>query len=311
MCISHVEGSLKPHSHWTRRVAFIRASTLPQTNLILTRCDATRRFRCERSSLSLLVWFDVLTRSVWTRLNSADVLLLFSSSGFTGDDDVIDAAAPRCRRSRGTVAMTPATLRKLRQVRRLKANDRERSRMHALNSALDRLRRVLPISHSSTSSLSSSSSSSAAATSDVTDDGSAATARLTKIETLRSAYNYIQLLTDTLKALDNATPSSASPSPSIHPTRPHSAVVQLTSEELRLWAVGGGQCSYQAPATLDNCNTAPPQSYCIFDDHQLQQQQQQQQCAMYPGQFATCLYPDSYNFETDMYTDDNFIHLPY
>ena len=228
------------------------------------------------------------------------------STGFTADDDVIHDATPRCRRSRGTVAMTPATLRKLRQVRRLKANDRERSRMHALNSALDRLRRVLPISSSSSSASSSSG--------DISGDGTAVTARLTKIETLRSAYNYIQLLTDTLKALDNAPSCAAARSPT-PATRPHSAVRQVSGDPLALWTVGG-QCSYQPPALLDYCNTAPPQqhSYCIFHDHHLQQQQQQQQqqSALYPGQLASYLYPDNCTFDMDMYgTDDNFIHLPY
>lgn len=57
--------------------------------------------------------------------------------------------------------------------RRAKANDRERHRMHNLNSALDALRRVLPT---------------------FPDD-----AKLTKIETLRFAHNYIWALTETLR----------------------------------------------------------------------------------------------------------------
>lgn len=56
-----------------------------------------------------------------------------------------------------------------RRQRRLKANDRERGRMHNLNEALERLRRTLPA---------------------MPDDG-----KLTKIETLRMAYNYISTLT--------------------------------------------------------------------------------------------------------------------
>jgi len=242
-------------------------------------------------------------RKPYTRSAAAIIILMFccctSSTGFREDGDVIDdAATPRCRRSRGAVAMTPGTLRKLRQARRLKANDRERSRMHALNSALDRLRRVLPISSSSSSSAG-----------DVSGDASTVTTRLTKIETLRSAYNYIRLLTDTLRALDHA--ADAPPSPTSRPsasqsTRPH-------SEQLRSWTVGG-QCSHQAPALLDYCNTAPPlqqQTYCVFDDqhhHHLQQQQH----TIYPQQLATCIYPDSCNFETDVYKrDDDFTYLTY
>ena len=230
------------------------------------------------------------------KCGTESVNVLLSSTGFAADADVIDDAAPRCRRSRAAVAMTPATLRKVRQARRLKANDRERSRMHALNSALDRLRRVLPTSNQPPPSSSSAG-----------DVSTAVTTRLTKIETLRSAYNYIQLLTDTLKALDNATPGAGCSSSSTQPARPRSAV---NAEELRLWTVGGGPCPYQAPAAADYCNTALlPQSFCIYDDYL---QPQRQQCAAYPRQLANCFYSDSCTFETDVYTvDDSFTHLSY
>lgn len=62
--------------------------------------------------------------------------------------------------------------------RRMKANDRERHRMHNLNSALDALRSILPA---------------------LPDD-----AKLTKIETLRFARNYIWALTETLRMSDAA-----------------------------------------------------------------------------------------------------------
>lgn len=57
--------------------------------------------------------------------------------------------------------------------RRMKANDRERHRMHNLNSALDVLRSILPA---------------------LPDDS-----KLTKIETLRFAHNYIWALTQSLR----------------------------------------------------------------------------------------------------------------
>uniref|UniRef100_A0A8C6SGX3 Neurogenin 3 n=1 Tax=Neogobius melanostomus TaxID=47308 RepID=A0A8C6SGX3_9GOBI len=57
--------------------------------------------------------------------------------------------------------------------RRVKANDRERHRMHNLNSALDALRSILPALPEDT--------------------------KLTKIETLRFAHNYIWALTETLR----------------------------------------------------------------------------------------------------------------
>ncbi|XP_051504388.1 neurogenin-3 [Myxocyprinus asiaticus] len=66
---------------------------------------------------------------------------------------------------------------KQRGNRRVKANDRERHRMHKLNSALDTLRSVLPT---------------------FPDD-----AKLTKIETLRFAHNYIWALAETLRIVDH------------------------------------------------------------------------------------------------------------
>ncbi|XP_053164944.1 neurogenin-3 [Hemicordylus capensis] len=67
---------------------------------------------------------------------------------------------------------------KAKRSRRMKANDRERNRMHNLNSALDALRGVLPT---------------------FPDD-----AKLTKIETLRFAHNYIWALTETLRLADQS-----------------------------------------------------------------------------------------------------------
>lgn len=60
--------------------------------------------------------------------------------------------------------------------RRVKANDRERHRMHNLNSAMDALRGILPVPPEDT--------------------------KLTKIETLRFAHNYIWALTETLRMAD-------------------------------------------------------------------------------------------------------------
>ncbi|XP_076819618.1 uncharacterized protein LOC143465284 [Clavelina lepadiformis] len=68
---------------------------------------------------------------------------------------------------------SPVTEIKLKKLRRAKANDRERNRMHGLNDALEDLRQVLPTYPDET--------------------------KLTKIETLRFAYNYIWCLNQTLK----------------------------------------------------------------------------------------------------------------
>ena len=70
--------------------------------------------------------------------------------------------------------LTKARLIKL-KVRRSKANTRERSRMHGLNNALDQLRQVIPGSPH-------------------------ATQKLSKIETLRLAKNYIKAMSDVLKS---------------------------------------------------------------------------------------------------------------
>ncbi|XP_075697370.1 neurogenin-3 [Rhinoderma darwinii] len=70
------------------------------------------------------------------------------------------------------------TIIKQKKNRRVKANDRERNRMHNLNSALDALRSVLPT---------------------FPDD-----AKLTKIETLRFAHNYIWALSETLRMADHS-----------------------------------------------------------------------------------------------------------
>ncbi|KAM9323768.1 neurogenin-2-like [Gastrophryne carolinensis] len=79
----------------------------------------------------------------------------------------------RCR----SQAKSDQTVTKQKKNRRMKANDRERNRMHNLNSALDALRSVLP---------------------SFPDD-----AKLTKIETLRFAHNYIWALSETLQMGDH------------------------------------------------------------------------------------------------------------
>lgn len=71
---------------------------------------------------------------------------------------------------------SPALIQKLKKTRRSKANDRERARMHNLNDALDCLRKILP---------------------NYGEEN-----KLTKIETLRFAYNYIFALKETLNMLD-------------------------------------------------------------------------------------------------------------
>ncbi|KAM5171941.1 neurogenin-1 [Mantella aurantiaca] len=79
------------------------------------------------------------------------------------------------RRGRSRVK-NEAVLHTIKKTRRVKANDRERNRMHNLNSALDELRDILPCFPDDT--------------------------KLTKIETLRLAHNYIWALSETLRLAD-------------------------------------------------------------------------------------------------------------
>ncbi|KAH6947269.1 hypothetical protein HPB50_018055 [Hyalomma asiaticum] len=83
----------------------------------------------------------------------------------------------RSRSSSASTTLKAPVQIKMKKTRRLKANDRERNRMHNLNSALDRLRCVLPTFPDDT--------------------------KLTKIETLRFAHNYIWALSETLKLVES------------------------------------------------------------------------------------------------------------
>lgn len=85
---------------------------------------------------------------------------------------------------------SPSLVIKLKRTRRLKANYRERNRMHMLNKALARLREVLPSFNDNDNN------------------------KMTKIETLRYAHNYIWTLSETLKNLDHSSSSGSSSSSS-------------------------------------------------------------------------------------------------
>lgn len=77
-------------------------------------------------------------------------------------------------KARLTRARSPSQVMKIKKYRRLKANDRERNRMHMLNEALEKLRLSLPTPLEDT--------------------------KLTKIETLRFAHNYIFALEQLLES---------------------------------------------------------------------------------------------------------------
>lgn len=79
-------------------------------------------------------------------------------------------------RNRVSRAKSPSQIMRIKRVRRLKANDRERNRMHMLNEALERLRCVLPTFPEDT--------------------------KLTKIETLRFAHGYIYALSQAVNDIE-------------------------------------------------------------------------------------------------------------
>lgn len=109
--------------------------------------------------------------------------------------------------------------------RRLKANDRERNRMHSLNSALEKLRDVLPAVDQET--------------------------KLTKIETLRFAYNYIWALGETLKMIDSGVePGSIDPASmmqmhALHSHHSHSPASNASSSSSEM---SNSLASLQLPA---------------------------------------------------------------
>ena len=121
--------------------------------------------------------------------SSVDAMDQLDDSGCVQDkpDDRITKAGGKGKKRRQgkcrNKVVDPLLLHKLKKTRRTKANDRERNRMHSLNDALESLRCVLPSPQ---------------------DDS-----KLTKIETLRFAYNYIWTLTQALEMADkNLTPEA-------------------------------------------------------------------------------------------------------
>ncbi|XP_041654153.1 neurogenin-1 [Cheilinus undulatus] len=100
------------------------------------------------------------------------------SSSLSPQPEHVQKKRRRGRRSDATVQV-------VKKNRRMKANDRERNRMHNLNDALDALRRVLPAFPDET--------------------------KLTKIETLRFAHNYIWALSETIRIADLTTNPNANP----------------------------------------------------------------------------------------------------
>ncbi|XP_078533761.1 neurogenin-2 [Lissotriton helveticus] len=114
---------------------------------------------------------------------------------------------------------------KVRKTRRLKANNRERNRMHNLNSALDTLRGVLPA-----------------------NPEAAPDTRLTKIETLRFAHNYIWALSETLRLADLQGPGAGG-------SLLHDMAALLERAPAQAWS-----CASSSPASSCAYSPASPAS---------------------------------------------------
>ncbi|XP_061833272.1 neurogenin-1 [Nerophis lumbriciformis] len=142
----------------------------------------------------------------------------------TDDDDDSCASAPppppqKKKRRRGR-ARSAATVHVVKKSRRLKANDRERNRMHNLNDALEELREVLPA---------------------LPDDS-----KLTKIETLRLAHNYIWALSETLRIAD-LTRTPAEPWFSCRSSSPSSSSSSVSSSPPSSSSPAYSACSPGSP----------------------------------------------------------------
>ncbi|KAM9185204.1 neurogenin-1 [Mergus octosetaceus] len=138
----------------------------------------------------------------------------------------------RRRRGRGR-ARTEALLHTLKRSRRVKANDRERNRMHHLNAALDELRSVLPTFPDDT--------------------------KLTKIETLRFAYNYIWALSETLRLAEQCLPPPHScRGPPAPPSPGSDAGSWLSSSSPAPPSLCASASGPSSPATSEDCAFASP-----------------------------------------------------
>ncbi|XP_028816751.1 neurogenin-1 [Denticeps clupeoides] len=129
-----------------------------------------------------------------------------------------EPAPPHKQKRRRGRARGDATVHVVKKNRRMKANDRERNRMHNLNDALDALRGVLPAFPDDT--------------------------KLTKIETLRFAHNYIWALSETIRLADQ------------HGGRPRDSHLQPLASpgsDARSWS----SCSSPSCSSPSYCTSSP------------------------------------------------------
>ncbi|XP_020846754.1 neurogenin-1 [Phascolarctos cinereus] len=147
------------------------------------------------------------------------------------EDEEEEEKEHKRRRGRGRVR-SEALLHTIRKTRRVKANDRERNRMHNLNAALDELRSVLPTFPDDT--------------------------KLTKIETLRFAYNYIWALAETLRLADQCL--QGPPKELLLPAYLHPADSPSSASDGESWISSASPAA--ASSSSSSSSFSPPSSCC-------------------------------------------------
>ncbi|CAF1409112.1 unnamed protein product [Adineta steineri] len=118
-----------------------------------------------------------------------------SSVNSSSKPDIVPPTKSRRGRKRVT---DPILATQLKYHRRSRANDRERTRMRLLNESLEHLRTLLPVD-----------SVSCYSSTDSSNHGTMLEDKLTKIETLRTASEYIRVLTSLLEDSNNSSTSSS------------------------------------------------------------------------------------------------------
>ncbi|KAF7707448.1 neurogenin-1 [Silurus meridionalis] len=143
-----------------------------------------------------------------------------------------DAGELQQKKKRRGRVRSEAAVHVVKKNRRMKANDRERNRMHNLNDALDALRGVLPAFPDDT--------------------------KLTKIETLRFAHNYIWALSETIRIADQRGNKARDSVPAV------SCMTEVPSP-------GSDACSWASSASSSGSspsyNSSSPSSPEAMDDY--------------------------------------------
>ncbi len=136
-------------------------------------------------------------------------------------------------------ARSPSTILRAKKCRRRKANDRERNRMHSLNEALETLRCSLP---------------------PMPDES-----KLTKIETLRMAHNYILTLSEMLK-MDGTELSEFAAACNFHPNPPDTPPFPY-SEEFYEQSNSQTVSSGHSPPDIHSASVGFPSDHGSFYSH--------------------------------------------